>query len=140
MRSSRNAALMRGMSSSCANARALSRMRRSSSRKRSSRSSGSRQSNTAFSAAFARSRTGAVVIELLLGWRRIGRERYSSGMPGEREIIFEFVRVGSAMKVIAVDAESGLEVTIVGDPAAGEAELKRLARQKLEYVRAKGRG
>ncbi len=61
-------------------------------------------------------------------------------MPGEREIIFEFVRVGSAMKVIAVDAESGLEVTIVGDPAAGEAELKRLARQKLEYVRAKGRG
>jgi hypothetical protein len=52
----------------------------------------------------------------------------------EREVIFEFVRVGGAIKVTAVDAASGVEATMVGDPAAGEATLKRLARQKLEYV------
>jgi hypothetical protein len=61
-------------------------------------------------------------------------------MSEEREVIFEFIRVGAALKVTAIDAESGLEATIVGDPAASEAELKRLARQKLDYVRAKGRG
>jgi hypothetical protein len=61
-------------------------------------------------------------------------------MAEERETIFEFVRIGSALKVSAVDVASGLEVTIIGDPGAGEAELKRLARQKLDYVRAKGKG
>ncbi|HWI28079.1 MAG TPA: hypothetical protein VN668_13985 [Stellaceae bacterium] len=55
-------------------------------------------------------------------------------MPGEREVIYEFVRVGGAMKVTAVDAASGVEATIVGDPAVGEAALKRLALQKLGYV------
>jgi hypothetical protein len=61
-------------------------------------------------------------------------------MPEEREVIFEFIRVGTALKVTAIDAESGLEASIVGDPAASEAELKRLARQKLDFVRAKGKG
>jgi len=60
-------------------------------------------------------------------------------MAAEREIIFEFVRVGGTVKVTAVDAASGAEATIVGDPAAGEAALKRLAQRKLEYVMAKAR-
>lgn len=55
-------------------------------------------------------------------------------MPGEREVIYEFVRIGGAVKVTAVDAASGVEATIVGDPAVGETALKRLARQKLDYV------
>jgi hypothetical protein len=63
-----------------------------------------------------------------------------SGMAGERETIFEFVQVGNAVKVTAVDTASGAEATIVGDPAAGESALKRLARQKLDYVLAKRRG
>jgi hypothetical protein len=63
--------------------------------------------------------------------------RYSSGVAEERETIFEFVRVGAAVKVTAVDPATGTEATIVGDPAAGEAALRRLARQKLEYVLAK---
>ena len=63
--------------------------------------------------------------------------RYSSGMAEERETIFEFVRVGAAVKVTAVDPATGTEATIVGDPAAGEAALRRLARQKLDYVLAK---
>lgn len=55
-------------------------------------------------------------------------------MGQEREIIFEFLRVGAALKVTAVDAESGIEVAIVGDPKAGEETLRRLAKQKLAYV------
>jgi len=58
-------------------------------------------------------------------------------MAEEREIIFEFVHVGAAVKVTAVDPATGTEATIVGDPAAGEAALRRLARQKLDYVLAK---
>jgi hypothetical protein len=61
-------------------------------------------------------------------------------MSGEGEIIFEFLRVGAAVKVTAVDVATGIEVSIVGDPTAGEATLKQLARQKLEYVRAKRSG
>lgn len=54
-----------------------------------------------------------------------------------REVLFEFRRVGAYLKVSAIDAVSGLEVSIVGNPAASEAMLKRTALQKLEYVLAK---
>ena len=56
-----------------------------------------------------------------------------------REIIFEFHQVGKAVKVSAVDIETGVEVAIVGDPGAGEEILKRTALRKLEYVLAKGK-
>ena len=55
-------------------------------------------------------------------------------MPAVREVIIEFHRVGSYVKVSAVDPRSLTEVAIVGDPAAGEAALKRAAVRKLEYV------
>jgi hypothetical protein len=58
-------------------------------------------------------------------------------MAEEREIIFEFLRAGGAVKVTAVDVESGTEVSIVGDPAAPEAMLKRVAKQKLDWVMGK---
>jgi len=58
-------------------------------------------------------------------------------MAAEREVIFEFRRVGSAVKVSAVDVATGTEVSIVGDPAVGEVALQRLARQKLDYVLAR---
>lgn len=54
-----------------------------------------------------------------------------------REVLFEFRRIGNYVKVSAIDAESGLEVSIVGDAAAGEARLKMTAVKKLEYVLAK---
>jgi hypothetical protein len=57
----------------------------------------------------------------------------------EQEVIFEFVRIGNTVKVTAVDVESGVEAVVVGDPAAGESALKRLAKQKLDYVMAKRR-
>ncbi len=58
-------------------------------------------------------------------------------MAPEREVLFEFFRVGSVVRVTAIDAESGIEAVIVGDPARGETALKRLAMQKLDYVIAK---
>ena len=55
-------------------------------------------------------------------------------MSAEREVIFEFLRIGAAMKVTAVDATTGTEVSMVGDPNAGQETLRRLAKQKLDYV------
>ena len=55
-------------------------------------------------------------------------------MAGEREVIFEFVQVGTAVKVTAVDVASGVEASIVGSPAAREAALKRLTLQKLTHM------
>lgn len=52
-------------------------------------------------------------------------------------MIFEFRRVGAAVKVSAVDVASGTEVSIVGDPAVGEDALRRVIRQKLDYVLAR---
>jgi hypothetical protein len=55
-------------------------------------------------------------------------------MGAEREIIFEFLRIGAALKVTAIDVASGTEASMVGDPNAGQETLRRLARQKLDYV------
>lgn len=51
-----------------------------------------------------------------------------------RDVLFEMRRVGAFVKVSAIDADTGTEVSIVGNPAAGEAMLKRTALRKLEYV------
>ena len=55
-------------------------------------------------------------------------------MSAEREVIFEFLRIGAALKVTAVDVASGTEASLVGDPHAGQETLRRLAMQKLDYV------
>lgn len=55
-------------------------------------------------------------------------------MSAEREVIFEFLRIGAALKVTAVDVETGTEASMVGDPNAGQETLRRLAKQKLDYV------
>ena len=55
-------------------------------------------------------------------------------MVREREVILEFHQVGNFVKVSAVDTKTLTEVSIVGDPAASEASLKRAAIKKLEFV------
>jgi hypothetical protein len=55
-------------------------------------------------------------------------------MSAEREVIFELLRIGAALKVTAVDVESGIEASMVGDPNAAQETLRRLAKQKLDYV------
>jgi hypothetical protein len=55
----------------------------------------------------------------------------ADAMPDTREIYYEFKTIGSAVRVAAIDAESGLEVIVVGHPNAGVATLERAARAKL---------
>ncbi|NKB21167.1 MAG: hypothetical protein GKS01_11775 [Alphaproteobacteria bacterium] len=56
-------------------------------------------------------------------------------MSGEgSEVIIEILQVGNAVKVIAVDPKTGLEVSIVGSPTMSEEMLKRNAVNKLNYM------
>lgn len=55
-------------------------------------------------------------------------------MVSEREVILEFHQVGKFVKVSAIDTRTLTEVSIVGDPAASEASLRRAAIKKLEFV------
>jgi hypothetical protein len=56
---------------------------------------------------------------------------------GEGSYIIEIIRRGNAVRVSAVDPQTGLEAVLVGDPRASEAELRRLAVQKIEYIKNK---
>jgi len=51
-----------------------------------------------------------------------------------REVIFEFRRIGRAVKVSAVDTETMTEVSIMGPATTDEASLRRIALRKLEFV------
>ena len=55
-------------------------------------------------------------------------------MPDEaqREIYFEFVAIGRHVKVSAIDAATGTEVSVMGPATASQADLQRLALQKLQ--------
>ena len=55
-------------------------------------------------------------------------------MPGpeEREVYFEFIAVGNAVKVTAIDSLTGIEVSAMGPASAAQADLKQLALQKLK--------
>jgi hypothetical protein len=56
---------------------------------------------------------------------------------GDGEVLFEFQRVGSYLRVTAIDAKTGVEVTVAG-PATGSQELlKRTAINKLRFVQNK---
>ncbi len=58
-------------------------------------------------------------------------------------VILEFIRLGPAIRVSAMEPESLTEVVLQGPAAAGEAALRRAVLQKLAYVlarRARGRG
>lgn len=57
-----------------------------------------------------------------------------------REVLLELHYTGGrAVRVIAIDPDTGTEVTMVGDAARSEEELKRLAANKLAYVLNKKR-
>ena len=48
-----------------------------------------------------------------------------------REVYFEFTAIGSAVRVAAIDAATGIEVTVMGPATAAKADLERLALAKL---------
>jgi hypothetical protein len=47
------------------------------------------------------------------------------------EVYFEFTPYGRSVKVAAIDAATGTEVTVIGPAGAARADLERLALQKL---------
>jgi len=57
---------------------------------------------------------------------------------GDREVYFEFTALGAVVKVAAIDAQTGLEVSVMGPAGAPRADLQRLALQKLRARLAKG--
>lgn len=63
-----------------------------------------------------------------------GTAARQAGTRDDSEVLIEFHRVGNAVKVTAVDPASLTEVSLVGDPAMGEATLARAAVRKLRYV------
>ena len=50
----------------------------------------------------------------------------------EREVLFEFSRLGAYVRVAAIDADSGVEVVVMGPAHAAQVDLERLALQKLD--------
>lgn len=52
----------------------------------------------------------------------------------EREVLFEMTRIGTYMKVVAVDAATGTEVSIAGPATAPIEALKRQALNRLIFV------
>jgi predicted transport protein len=58
-------------------------------------------------------------------------------MSQDQGYIIEFHQIGNVVKVSAMDPRTLTEVSIVGAPGVGDAELTRLAVRKLEYVMAK---
>ena len=55
----------------------------------------------------------------------------------KREILFEFVTLGTSVKVTAIDAATGVEACIVGPASSPRAALESAALQKLRYVQSK---
>lgn len=65
--------------------------------------------------------------------KRAGGEAQSpDDAPRPGEVYIEFKRVGQAFKVVAVDAATGEEVSIMGPASASQADLKRIAVRKLK--------
>ena len=53
----------------------------------------------------------------------------SNDDPGD--VYFEFTVIGRSVKVVAIHATSGIEVSIVGPANAARSDLERIALQKL---------
>jgi hypothetical protein len=47
------------------------------------------------------------------------------------EVLFEFTAIGRNVKVVAIHAASGVEVSVMGPASAARSDLERLALQKL---------
>jgi hypothetical protein len=52
--------------------------------------------------------------------------------PEDREVYFEFVKVGNAVKVTAIDSVTAIEVSVMGPANAAQSDLERVALRKLE--------
>jgi hypothetical protein len=57
-----------------------------------------------------------------------------------REVYFEFTQIGSSVRVAAIDAATGIEVTVVGPATAAPSHLQQLALAKLRMRIAREAG
>jgi hypothetical protein len=53
-------------------------------------------------------------------------------MADERTVYFERMVIGASAKLVAVDANTGVEVTVIGPANGSHAELQKLALAKLK--------
>ncbi len=51
-----------------------------------------------------------------------------------RRVYFEFVQVGTARKVVAIDPVTSIEISMVCAPGYATSVLKQMAARKLAYV------
>ena len=59
--------------------------------------------------------------------------------PDEREVYFEFVKIGNAVKITAVDSLTAVEVSVMGPANAAQSDLERVALRKLkERIKREG--
>jgi hypothetical protein len=56
----------------------------------------------------------------------------SSEKTAASEVYFEFIALGAAVKVVAIDAATGVEIAVVGPASASRADLERIALRKLQ--------
>ena len=54
-------------------------------------------------------------------------------------VYFEFSAVGTTVKLAAIDATTGIEVSVIGPASASQADLERLAVAKLRARLARER-
>jgi hypothetical protein len=53
-------------------------------------------------------------------------------MAEESVVYFERIVIGASAKVVAVDANTGVEVTVIGPANASQADMQKLALAKLK--------
>jgi hypothetical protein len=54
-------------------------------------------------------------------------------------VYFEFTPIGTSVKVAAIDAATGVEVSVIGPARASQVDLQQLALQKLKARLKAGR-
>jgi hypothetical protein len=57
---------------------------------------------------------------------------------GLGDVYFELTRLGSTVKVVAIDGTTGTEVSVIGPSSAAQSDLERLALAKLRVRLARG--
>ena len=53
------------------------------------------------------------------------------------EVLFEYVRQGTSVKVTAIETETGIEAVIIVPANLSEAQMQAKALQKLRYIMQK---